>query len=664
MLLPLGINGLMIRKCDFWLVALMLSVLTLIVYWPGLAGGYTLDDFSNIVDNPAFAPGRLDSNFWSAVWSSGSGPTDRPLSMLTFAMQAYFTGLAPWPLKFVNVLIHIVNGVLVLILMRALLRYLHETSLQKHPVLIGPDLLAALIAAAWLFSPMQLTAVLYVVQRMESLSAMFVLAGLVLFWFGRLRLMRGRSGAWPLILGGLVGGTLFAALAKETGVMLPLYAFLLEWIVLRGRGAGGVFDSKLIWLFALLLLLPGLAGVIYTLPAVLNGTAYTGRPFDLAERLWTEGRVLIDYLQWILAPTLNKLSLYHDDIAISTGWFSPWTTATSWMLIALMFGAAWKLRARMPLVSLGVFWFFGGQALVSTYLPLELAYEHRNYLPSLGVYITIFSLIFTLRVDSQQRTEIIRTLALASVSALIVLFGFFTTLRAQIWSDPYRQAYFESTTHPGSPRASYELARIMMIIAPDVDSPLFHIGFKQMMAAARMPGSSLQPDQALIFIASKKHLHVSPMWWSALRDKIGRVPLSPEDISALYSLIGCGIDNVCDYTPSDVSQLGRTLAHAEKCQPKNPGILTLYANYAANISHDIPLAHQLMMRVVVLAPGNFNYWKNLIVLQIALGDLSAAKAGIERLHELNSFGRYDADIRSVQRSFRDKQSKQLTSVSS
>ena len=127
------------------------------------------------------------------------------------------------------------------------------------------------------FSPMQLTAVLYVVQRMESLASLFILAGLWLYWQGRMRLLAGQAGGWWRIWAGLLGCTVLAIFAKESGVMLPVYAFLLEWLVLRGRVAAG-FEPKFVWMFALVLILPGIAGLLYTLPSALNGTAYASAP--------------------------------------------------------------------------------------------------------------------------------------------------------------------------------------------------------------------------------------------------------------------------------------------------------------------------------------------------------------------------------------------------
>ncbi|OZB36794.1 MAG: hypothetical protein B7X44_04115 [Halothiobacillus sp. 15-55-196] len=701
---------------------LLIAVLlfAVLVYWPGLSGGYIFDDFGNLVDNAAMAPEAVRAHFWAAVWSSGSGPTDRPISMLTFALQDWFTGLAPWPFKFVNLLIHLANGVLVFLLVRAVVGWVFVAGAapfsprgantpppnvlstdtpppQPSPMkgegaklpppsdegvkmpppsgagvkappplwgrgwgggakhwLITPNTLALLIAAAWLLAPMQLTAVLYVIQRMESLASFFILAGLLLYWQGRMRLIAGQAGGWWRIWAGLIGGTLLATFAKESGVMLPVYAFLLEWLLLRGRTAAG-FEPKFIGVFLLVLVLPGIAGVLYTLPSALNGSAYASRPFDLAERLWTEGRVMVDYLHWLIAPTPNALSLYHDDIALSTGWFAPWTTAASWALIALLIGAALWLKNRAPLITLGVLWFFAGHLLVSTYIPLELVYEHRNYLPSIGVFIALFGLMFAWRPMDAERARVMRTLMLAGALALIALYAGFTALRAQAWGNPYRLAYFEATTHPDSPRASYELARVMLIMAPGTDSPLFQMGMSQMENTAKMPGASIQADQALIFMSAKNNLPIAADWWRRLRAKIERQPLSAEDVGALYSLIQCHNNGVCHYTPQDIAELGQTLRLALSRHTNNAGIVTLLANYSANVTHDFPLAYQLMQRAVAIDPKKFSYWNNLVTLQIAAGKFSDARVGIERMGELNGKGIHDAEIASARAALAKKE---------
>ncbi len=681
------------------LPVLLLLAAGLLVYWPGLSGGYVFDDFGNLVDNPAFAPAALHAHFWHSVWSTHSGPFDRPLSMLSFATQAWFTGLAPWPLKLGNVLIHLCNGWLVWLLSRRVLGWLEAGLPAGRRWLVGAETQALLVAAAWLLAPIQLTAVLYVIQRMESLAATFVLLGLLAYWHGRMRLIRGRPHAWGWIWGGLLAGTVLAVLAKETGVMLPAYAFVLEWLVLRGRlatpeappsptprggggregegtvmqpfptpalpaGGEGVVGASgarraginpLVPVFLVVLVIPGVLGLAWLLPGVLSGAAYAARPFTLAQRLLTEGRVMVDYLHWTVLPSPNALSLYHDDIRVSTGWLQPWTTAASWALIAGLLGAALGLRRRAPLFALGVLWFFAGQSLLSTFVPLELVYEHRNYLPSWGVFIALFGLLFAWSPADAERRRTLRLLTVGGLAALVALYGVFTAIRAQIWGNPYRLAYFEATTHPKSPRASYDLGRMMFIMAKGPDSALSQLGMRQMEQGALLPGADLQPLQALVFMAAKNGLPVRSRWWTEMRHTIATTPMSAEDVGALYSLIHCGIDGVCRYTPADLRQLGGVLAFAVQRNPRRADLVTLQANFAANIAHDNPLAYQLMQRAVALSPGTYAYWKNLVVMQTAAGLFADARNVLERMRELDRFGIHRAEIDRLGRELAQKE---------
>ena len=89
-----------------------------------------------------------------------------------------------------------------------------------------------MVTAAWVLTPIQLTAVLYVIQREEALASCFMLLGLLAYWHGRMRLIEGKRWAMVWIWGSLALGTVLAMLAKETGVMLPAYAFVMEWVVL------------------------------------------------------------------------------------------------------------------------------------------------------------------------------------------------------------------------------------------------------------------------------------------------------------------------------------------------------------------------------------------------------------------------------------------------
>ena len=630
-----------------------LALLGWLVYMPGLHGGFVFDDFSNNVDQPALAPQALSAHFWQAVWAGRAGPFSRALSMLSFAWQIRVWGMQPLPMKVFNVLLHLLNAGLVAWLSLRVLEWVDAREREQRPGpapdwVLAPRVLAVLVAGAWLLAPIQLTAVLYVVQREESLAATFVLLGLLGYWHGRMLLReavragRSQRRAWAWIWAGLLGGTVLAALAKETGIMLPAYAAVLEWVVLRADvgapatgPAGRAARCSLLGVYALLLVLPGLLGLAWLLPGVLSGAAYAQRPFTLAQRLLTEGRVLVDYLHWIVLPDPGTLSLYHDDLVASSSWLHPWTTAPSWLALAALLAAGLGLRRRRPVVSLGILWFFAGHSLVSTFVPLDLVYEHRNYLPCWGVFLAAFGLLGTWRAREPGHW---RTVAGVLCVGLLALYAGFTAIRAQIWGNPLRLAYFEASAHPRSPRAVYDLGRVLYLIAPKVDSPQFRQARRAMLQASEIPGADLQAVQALVFMQAKQGLPVPAALWEQLRAKVSGQQLGVENVGALYSLVQCAVDKVCRYQPADLRRLGELLDAGVRAHPDDGEMITLRANFEANVSHRFPRAYADMLRAVALDPGNFAYWKNLVQLQIAGRQLSQAALGLERLRELDPFG--------------------------
>ncbi|WP_414058173.1 hypothetical protein, partial [Staphylococcus aureus] len=239
------------------------------------------------------------------------------------------------------------------------------------------------------------------------MANLFVLAGLIGYVAGRQRMLRGAgwSGLW-LCTASLVLSTGIGLLAKETAVMLPLYAFLIEWIVFRRSSASplpvlGVAtgeapvthkvhsckerDKRIAGLFVVVLVLPLLAGLAWQLPIVLQKSYWATRDFTLGQRLLSETRIVCDYIVWTLLPTSHALSFYHDQFRVSTGLLRPWTTLASLLALTGLVVATIGLRKHHPLPALGIALFLSCQLLTGTILPLELVYEHRNYFASLGV---------------------------------------------------------------------------------------------------------------------------------------------------------------------------------------------------------------------------------------------------------------------------------------
>jgi hypothetical protein len=242
-----------IARWSLLLVGMLL--LTWLIYRPGLNGNYTFDDYPNIVENIALHVTTLDPDAWlRAMWSSPSSEFQRPLASLSIALNHYFSGLDPWPMKATNLLIHLLNGVLLYALLRRIAAALRtgtadilsasETCSRdgcapvSHVPVAGQwqrgDWLALFVTTAWLLHPINLTAVLYVVQRMESLAQLFVLLGLLLYLDARQRQSEGRGGSMLRLWIGVPLCTLLGLAAKESAVLLPLFALILELVMFRG----------------------------------------------------------------------------------------------------------------------------------------------------------------------------------------------------------------------------------------------------------------------------------------------------------------------------------------------------------------------------------------------------------------------------------------------
>jgi hypothetical protein len=263
-------------------------------YWPGLGGGFTFGDLQNILENPYVRVGHGGQATWlQAIFSSPASELQRPLAMFTFALNHYFSGYDSRAMKLTNIAIHAGNALLALWLLRRIIQRLAPEADPLRP--------AAFAAAAWAIHPINLMAVLYVVQRMESLSHTFVLLGLLAYTIGRER-MHARGTGWPWIAFALLACPLLGVASKESAVLLPLYAMVLELVLYRFKDFGGRGDRRLQLTFLVLLVLPAIAGGSWLLSRSLAHGADGTRDFGPWERVFTQGRVLAEYLKWSLLP--------------------------------------------------------------------------------------------------------------------------------------------------------------------------------------------------------------------------------------------------------------------------------------------------------------------------------------------------------------------------
>ena len=414
------------------LAIVAVSLATIWLYLAALSGPLLLDDSAVIA--PLLKAAQLGQDWRSFLFSS-SGPLGRPVAMASFLLDAHFYGdhFDAW--KANNLALHVLNGVLIWALSARLAHALgHGQSAAR--------LLAVGTAGLWLLHPLHVSTVMYLTQRMTELATLFSLLAMLLYARGRLAgaaTTRGRLA----IAAALLCCTPLAALAKETGLLTPFYLAALEICVFAGERW-----PRPRWLSAVLLavtVLPVLAALVYGLGhwRAVFVWSYAGREFGLLERVLTEARVVLDYLGWIIAPRRAALGFYHDDVEIAQ-W--PPTLATLFACVALatLAIAAVRGRRRAPLVAFGVLLFFVGHALESTVFPLELVFEHRNYLPAIGICLAMAA-VTTQFLGARRGTLLLATLGL--------LYGGVTASMTPLWGNAGALYTSFVTDHPRSLRA-------------------------------------------------------------------------------------------------------------------------------------------------------------------------------------------------------------------
>jgi hypothetical protein len=620
-----------------WLLAMLVAAL--LVYWPALSGGFVYDDFVFIVENPAIHVRTLDLGEWVAAANGfPAAHQGRWLGMLSFAANHYVHGLQPFGYKLVNLLIHLLNGVLVWRVTLGLLR-LRDAAQGRDP-LQGEKLAAMALAALWLILPINFTGAQYIGQRLESLSNTFVLLGLLVYLRLRLLDWSGTRTAWRLPLA-VLGFTAAGLLVKESAVLLPLYVACIEFALTGLRRQDGRWSRPMLAALVACLVLPLLAGLYWLSTWIGTERAYA-RSFDSGERLLTQARVLWHYIEWSLLPSLNDLTLYHDDIELSRGWLSPWTTLPAVVGIAALLGFAAWVRARAPLLSLGILWYFAGHALTATVIPLMLAFEHRNYFSSFGLLLAVFALI---RFDlSPLRPR----LQVAALLIAAVFYGGTTHLRALEWSHPLRLAASEAAKRPASVEAQYDYAHLLLMAAgSDLHGEYADRAIEQLTAHRGMPGSGLLFDSALMILGARRGAPIEAPW-DAMSASAREHPPRVSDVSSLIAIYECMKDGAC------APEFNRLRALMELALAHPTVDVSLYSAHAELVYRyfgDIDAALDSYARAVAKMPRNASTYYNRGMMLADAGRRDEASKDLASLRSL--------DVLGSQSSFIDPLSKRL-----
>jgi len=500
-------------SCVFFISSLLLVVGC---YWPGLHGGFLFDDYPNLSDLGAQG-GVVDlATLKYFVLNGWSGPTGRPLALLSFLLDDNTWPSIAWGFKVTNLKIHLLCGIslcwLGLLVMRA-----YGWS-EQRAIWVG-----LLTGTVWLLHPFLVSTTLYIVQRMALLSTFFILIGSIGYLKGRLLLgAPGKSRLAYCVMSLSIGsGTALSLLCKENGALLPMLLLITELLVLRRAPVARVGTY---WL-TLFLAAPACAVLGYLAWSIdLSANPWPTRGFNQIERVLTESRILWDYIFSLLLPRVEGDGLFQDGIVISKNLFDPWTTASSLLGILLVLVGAVYWRKKWPLLALAITYFFAAHLIESTVIGLELYFEHRNYLASLFVFLPFSAFVVWLFCE--------RSKFFAGCLAFVVIatLAWMTWERAKLWSDPDRLELFWAAGSPASPRAQNAIATYLLNQGRAEDA-LAHI----QSASAVLPNSSLLTIRLLLMKVDTNAATQEDFLYAA--KKLSRQPFDAQTVSGLRLLV-------------------------------------------------------------------------------------------------------------------------------
>lgn len=397
---------------------LSLVVLACLVYSNTLEVPFYFDDCSNIERNPHI---RLTKLTFKGVTEAGfkSLASNRPIANISFALNYYFDQYNVTGYHVINIIIHVTTGLLLYFFLKTTLSLPSHRSKYNHHSSIA--FFAALI---WLVHPIQTQSVTYIVQRMNSMAAMFYILSFLLYVKGRLVKDNKKS---LLLFAACAFSGIIGSGCKEIVATLPLFIFLYEWYFFQDLSKAWL-KHHLMYVVGILILF-GLLAFVYMrsnpLEAILS--SYALLDFTLTERVLTQFRVVIYYISLLVYPHPSRLVLLHD-FKISHSLIDPITTLLSIGAIISVVGLAFYIAKKERLISFCIIWFFGNLMMESSVIGLGTIYEHRTYLPSMFFFLPIIILAYR---------HVKRDLLKAGVlSSTILLLCVWTYERNSIWSEP------------------------------------------------------------------------------------------------------------------------------------------------------------------------------------------------------------------------------------
>ena len=391
---------------------LVIIICAYLSYSPGMNAPFVFDDFQYIKNNSFIHIHDLSGSSISQVLQ---GPSfDRPISMISFALNYYYGGLETYGYHLVSWCIHISSSIILFFFIRNLLLL----SNKNWPLQLSEPALNCWLPLScvciWTFHPLHIQSVTYLSQRMNSLAALFFLISIFMYHLGRTNNSRTRFLFFTLSL----ISALCALGSKQNTATIPLFIFAYEWIFFQKMDKKWI-RKRIYW------------SIFLIIPAI-------GLYFLSDHRYW----LVIDkdeYLKWLTSWRANahylaslfypepSLRNFDHDFEVSRSIWQPWTTFASILLMISIGIFTLYLYRIQPLLAFCLTWYLGNLVIESNYVRFEIYCDYRTYLPSMLFFLPLCYILFR----KLQSTYIPFRICLL----ITMLLGFWTYQRNLVWAD-------------------------------------------------------------------------------------------------------------------------------------------------------------------------------------------------------------------------------------
>jgi len=371
--------------------------------------------------------------------------------------------------------------------------------------------------------PIQTQAVTYIVQRFTSLAALFYLLSMVMYVKARLQsaksieqsagnnsvpdatvLMRFVKGPMPYALCSLLSAVL-AMKTKEIAFTLPIMILLYEFIFFRST-----LKRKLIVLVPILLTLAiiplSMLHIDKPLGELLSDLSEKSRlqtDMSRGDYLATEMRVIVTYIRLIVFPINQNLdygypiyrSFFSPPVFLSFLFLSGLIGTAVYLLYKSRWAATTVSRKKLEvssdqaeaegdrsgndlpftthyslltihysrLIAFGILWFFLALSVESSFIPIvDVIFEHRLYLPSIGAFVALSAALFAAAMRAKSRWPNSERAIIPLVVIIVLILSAATFARNRVWQDKTRLWEDVVRKSPGNARAHNNLCFVYL----------------------------------------------------------------------------------------------------------------------------------------------------------------------------------------------------------